>query len=51
MFVRVNTGGTRLSRADLMFSFLKSKWQGARVSFDDLNRARAVYGDRSVKYR
>lgn len=36
IFVRVNTGGTRLSRADLMFSFLKSKWQGARVSFDDL---------------
>lgn len=36
IFVRVNTGGTRLSRADLMFSFLKSKWRGARVSFDDL---------------
>jgi len=30
IFVRVNTGGTRLSRSDLMFSLLKSKWRGAR---------------------
>lgn len=39
IFVRVNTGGTRLSRSDLMFSFLKSKWGGARVAFDDLIRS------------
>lgn len=39
IFVRVNTGGTRLSRSDLMFSFLKSKWGGARVAFDDLVRS------------
>jgi hypothetical protein len=36
IFVRVNTGGTRLSRSDLMFSLLKSKWSSARTSFDDL---------------
>ncbi len=36
IFVRVNTGGTRLSRSDLMFSLLKSKWQSARSSFDEL---------------
>jgi hypothetical protein len=39
IFVRVNTGGTRLSRSDLMFSFLKSKWGGARIAFDDLIRS------------
>lgn len=39
IFVRVNTGGTRLSRSDLMFSFLKTKWGGARVAFDDLVRS------------
>lgn len=38
IFVRVNTGGTRLSRSDLMFSFLKTKWGGARIAFDDLVR-------------
>ena len=34
IFVRVNSGGTRLSRSDLMFSLIKSKWANARVSFD-----------------
>lgn len=38
IFVRVNTGGTRLSRSDLMFSLLKSKWKSARLSFDELLR-------------
>lgn len=38
IFVRVNTGGTRLSRSDLMFSLLKSKWTTARISFDELLR-------------
>jgi hypothetical protein len=36
IFVRVNSGGTRLSRSDLMFSLIKSKWTNARVSFDEL---------------
>lgn len=36
IFVRVNTGGTKLSRSDLMFSLLKTKWSGARLAFDGL---------------
>jgi hypothetical protein len=36
IFVRVNTGGTRLNRSDLMFSLLKSKWKGARLAFDEV---------------
>lgn len=36
IFVRVNSGGTKLKRSDLMFSLIKSKWTGARHSFDDL---------------
>jgi hypothetical protein len=36
IFVRVNTGGTKLSRSDLMFSLLKTKWSGARMAFDGL---------------
>jgi hypothetical protein len=36
IFVRVNTGGTRLSRSDLMFSIIKRHWPAARVSFDQL---------------
>lgn len=36
IFVRVNTGGTKLSRSDLMFSLLKTKWSSARISFDGL---------------
>ncbi len=36
IFVRVNTGGTRLSRSDLMFSIIKRHWSAARVSFDQL---------------
>jgi hypothetical protein len=39
MFVRVNSGGTRLSRSDLMFSLLKSRWRSARWTFDELIRA------------
>lgn len=39
MFVRVNSGGTRLSRSDLMFSLIKSKWTNARINFDDLVQA------------
>jgi hypothetical protein len=36
MFVRVNSGGTRLSRSDLMFSLIKSKWTNARINFDEI---------------
>jgi hypothetical protein len=36
IFVRVNSGGTRLSRSDLMFSLIKSRWSGARVNFDQV---------------
>jgi hypothetical protein len=36
IFVRVNSGGTRLTRSDLMFSLIKSKWGGARSAFDQL---------------
>jgi hypothetical protein len=36
IFVRVNTGGTRLSRSDLMFSIIKRHWAAARVNFDEL---------------
>jgi hypothetical protein len=36
IFVRVNSGGTRLSRSDLMFSLIKSKWTKARVNFDEV---------------
>lgn len=36
IFVRVNSGGTRLSRSDLMFSLIKSRDIGARRAFDSL---------------
>ncbi len=36
IFVRVNSGGTRLTRSDLMFSLIKTKWKGAREAFDEL---------------
>jgi len=39
IFVRVNSGGTRLTRSDLMFSLIKTKWIGARRAFDDLLRS------------
>jgi hypothetical protein len=36
IFVRVNSGGTRLTRSDLTFSLIKTKWTGARQAFDNL---------------
>lgn len=39
IFVRVNSGGTRLSRSDLMFSLIKSKWTSARINFDEVIRS------------
>ncbi len=36
IFVRVNSGGTRLARSDLMFSLIKTRWASARHEFDEL---------------
>jgi hypothetical protein len=36
IFVRVNSGGTKLTRTDLMFSLIKTKWVAARSNFDAL---------------
>jgi hypothetical protein len=38
IFVRVNSGGTKLTRSDLMFSLIKTRWSGARSAFDGLVR-------------
>ena len=38
IFDRVNSGGTRLTRSELMFSLIKTKWRGARGHFDTLVR-------------
>jgi hypothetical protein len=55
IFVRVNDGGTRLTKSDLMFSLLKSKWTGARAEFDallaGLNPARALPIDKDFVIR
>ncbi len=41
IFVRVNSGGTRLTRSELVFTLLKSRWKGANEEFqklcDDVN--------------
>jgi len=39
IFVRVNDGGTKLSKSDLMFGLIKTKWTGARGHFDELQGA------------
>lgn len=36
IFVRVNSGGTRLTRSELIFTLLKSRWREARQEFDRL---------------
>jgi len=36
IFVRTNSGGTKLSYSDLLFSTIKSRWTGAREKFDEL---------------
>jgi len=38
IFVRTNSGGTKLSYSDLLFSTIKSKWFEARENFDKLIR-------------
>lgn len=48
MFVRVNSGGTRLSRSDLMFSLIKTRWAGARRSFDMLVESVDPFGSLGV---
>ncbi|MFA6272680.1 MAG: DUF262 domain-containing protein [Patescibacteria group bacterium] len=37
IFVRTNSGGTKLSYSDLLFSTIKSKWSEAREKFKELN--------------
>lgn len=44
IFVRVNDGGTRLSKSDLMFSLIKTKWTRAREHFDELQSDLARIG-------
>lgn len=36
MFVRVNSGGTRLTRSELLFTLLKARWRYAREKFQSL---------------
>ncbi len=36
IFVRVNSGGTRLARSELIFTLLKARWKEARQEFEDL---------------
>ncbi|MDA8405241.1 MAG: DUF262 domain-containing protein [Deltaproteobacteria bacterium] len=36
IFIRVNSGGTQLSKSDLMFSLMKLKWDEAEEEFEDL---------------
>ena len=36
VFIRANSGGTKLSRSDLMFSLLVSEWDDARERADEL---------------
>ena len=36
IFVRTNSGGTKLSYSDLLFSTIKSQWMEAREKFDEL---------------
>ncbi len=37
IFVRVNSGGTRLSKSELIFTLLKSRWKEARTEFQKLS--------------
>ena len=39
VFIRANSGGTKLSRSDLMFSLLISEWDDAREQMDELLQA------------
>jgi uncharacterized protein with ParB-like and HNH nuclease domain len=36
IFIRTNSGGQKLSYSDLLFSFIKSRWNEARDKFNDL---------------
>ncbi len=45
IFNRVNTGGTQLSYADIIFGFVASSWEGARKEFTEiLNRINEKIG-------
>ena len=39
IFIRVNSGGTLLSKSDLMFSLIRLKWNEAEEQFEDLLNA------------
>ncbi len=55
IFVRVNQGGTKLTRSDLMFSLIKTKWREARDKFDvvlaEVNRVGALDIDKDFIIR
>jgi hypothetical protein len=55
IFVRVNQGGTKLTRSDLMFSLIKTKWGEARSRFDallaDVNKLGALDIDKDFLIR
>lgn len=36
IFIRANSGGTKLEKSDLLFSLLSSKWEGADERMEDL---------------
>ncbi|MBI4299471.1 MAG: DUF262 domain-containing protein [Chloroflexi bacterium] len=50
IFIRTNSGGTILSKSDLMFSFIKLNWVDAEEEFEDLinslNKNGAFYFDK-----
>lgn len=45
VFVRVNSGGTVLSKSDMLFSTLVSRWPGARDEFDALSTSLKSHGN------
>jgi hypothetical protein len=48
IFVRVNDGGTKLSRMDLIFSLMKSRWIGASEAIESLCQALNSSGEFAV---
>lgn len=51
MFVRKNNGGTVLSKSDLLFSTIVSKWDGARDTIDDFLKDINNVSNSSRRYR
>lgn len=44
VFIRANSGGTRLSKSDLLFSLLTASWEGAVKRMEDLIESLNRYG-------